>query len=79
MAPQNPPPQRAPEFLRMKQCTQDRIRYEISTIINSVKQMGEEFCGAGWLGNWVDGNLKCHTVAARIASYLISSLSFRSS
>ena len=37
--------------------------------------MGAEFCNPfGWVGNWVDDNLKCHTVAARIASYLISTV-----
>ncbi len=34
--------------------------------------MGWEFCGFGNLGNYLDNKLKCHTVAARIASYLIN-------
>ena len=75
VAPQKPPLQRAPVFVPKKQCTQDRIRYELSTIKKTVSQMGSEFCNPwGFAGNRVDDNLKCHTVAARIASYLISTV-----
>lgn len=75
VAPQNPPPQRAPVFVPKKQCTQDRIRYELSTIIKSVSQMGPKFCNRlGFVGNVVDEQNKCITVAAQIASKLINTV-----
>ena len=75
VAPQNLPPERVPPFLRMKQCTQDRIRYELSTIIKTVSQMGSKFCNPwGLAGNRVNDKLKCHTVAAQIANELINTV-----